>query len=126
VRQSTRHQRRVREEEEEQADAKREQKAQKLENEMRKLDTYYNPTSRSTMDKQNVVEDDEETVKVIIYFVHHNELSSDFGEPKPLEKLGMGRKERKPSMGSEVMNFLNRKAWTKIPRDKADRSGKKT
>jgi hypothetical protein len=32
---------------------------------MRKLDTYYNPTSRSTMDKQNVVEDDEETVKVI-------------------------------------------------------------
>jgi hypothetical protein len=42
-----------------------------------------------------------------------------------LEKLGMGRKERKPSMGSEVMNFLNRKAWTKIPRDKADRSGKK-
>jgi hypothetical protein len=28
-------------------------------------------------------------------------------------------------MGSEVMNFLNRKAWTKIPRDKADRSGKK-
>jgi hypothetical protein len=45
------------------------------ENEMRKLDTYYNPTSRSTMDKQNVVEDDEETVKVI-YFVH-NELSSD-------------------------------------------------
>jgi DNA-binding transcriptional regulator GbsR (MarR family) len=55
-------QRRVREEEdEEQADAQREQKAQKLENEMRKLDTYYNPTSRSTMDKQNVVEDDEES-----------------------------------------------------------------
>jgi hypothetical protein len=62
------------------------------ENEMRKLDTYYNPTSRSTMDKQNVVEDDEETVKVI-YLHNHNELSSDF-EPKPLRSFEwVGKRE---------------------------------
>jgi hypothetical protein len=118
-------QERVREEEdEEQADA--DKKAQKLENELRKLDTYYNPTARSTMDKQNVVEDDEETVKVI-YFVHHNELSSDFGEPKTFKEAwnGSEREKWKPSMGSEVMNFLNRKAWTKITREKAEKSGKK-
>jgi hypothetical protein len=73
------------------------------ENEMRKLDTYYNPTSRSTMDKQNVVEDDEETVKVI-YFVHH-ELSSDLENRFGEAWNGSEREKWKPSMGSEVMNF---------------------
>jgi hypothetical protein len=42
----------IEEEDEEQVDAKRQQKAQKLENELRKLDTYYNPTARPTMDNQ--------------------------------------------------------------------------
>jgi hypothetical protein len=74
-----------------------------------------------------VVEDNEEAVKVI-YFVHHNELlSSDFGEPKTFKEAwnGLEREKWKPSMGSEVMNFLNRKAWTKITREKAEKSGKK-
>jgi hypothetical protein len=47
-------------------------------------------------------------------------------ENQTFGKLGMGRKERNGNHQWEVKsNFLNRKAWTKIPRDKADRSGKK-
>jgi hypothetical protein len=78
------------------------------------------------MDKPNVAEDNEETVKVI-YFMHHNELSSDFGEPKTFKEAWNGTEPEKwkPSMGSEVMNFLNRKAWTKIKRDKTEKTGKK-
>jgi hypothetical protein len=83
---------------------------------MRKLDTYYNPTSRSTMDKQNVVEDDEESKWGYLLAHQYNELSSDFGEPNFWEAWnGSEREKWKPSMGSEV-ELLNRKAWTKNPK----------
>jgi hypothetical protein len=76
--------------EDDEARADRENKAQRLENnEMRKLDTSYNPMARQTMYKHNVVEDEAETVR-IIYFFHHNELSSDFGEPKTFEAAWNG------------------------------------
>jgi hypothetical protein len=104
----------------------RNNKAQRLENELKKLETSYNPISRSTMDKQNLVEDDSETVKEI-HFVHQNELSSDFGEPKTFKEAwnGNDREKWKPSMGSEVMNFLNRKAWKKITKEKLRQLRKK-
>jgi hypothetical protein len=113
-------------EEQEEAKEARDYKAQRLENELKKLETSYNPISRSTMDKQNLVEDESDSVKEI-HFVHQNELSSDFGEPKTFKEAWNGKdgEKWKPSMGKEVMNFLNRKAWTKITREEIDKSGKK-
>jgi hypothetical protein len=114
----------VRDEEDEEAQANREYKAHKLTNAMRKLDTWYNPMSRSTKDQ---VEDDTDSSITDINFVHQNGLSSDFGEPKTFKEAwnGIEQEKWKPSMGSEVMNFLNRKAWTKITREKASKTGKK-
>jgi hypothetical protein len=112
--------------ENEEAKEARDYKAQRLENELKKLETSYNPISRSTMDKQNLVEDETESVTEI-HFVHQNELSSDFGEPKTFKEAwnGKDREKWKPSMGSEVMNFLNRKAWKKISREKIRQLRKK-
>jgi hypothetical protein len=52
-----------------------EAKAHRLENEMRKLDTWYNPVSRPTMDRQNQIEDDSDSVTESL--VHNNGLTSD-------------------------------------------------
>jgi hypothetical protein len=45
-------------------------------------------------------------------FVHQNGLSLYFGEPKTFiePRDGTEGEKWKPSMGSEIMNFLNRKA----------------
>jgi hypothetical protein len=106
--------------ENENAKEARDYKAQRLENELKKLDTSHDPTPRPTMDKQNLVEDETESATEI-HFVHQNELSSDFGEPKTFKEAlwcGTNKEKWKPSMGSEVMNFLNRKAWRKTPKEK--------
>jgi hypothetical protein len=102
-------------------------KAQKLDNELRKLDTWYNPISRSTMDKQIVVEDDTDNTREI-HFVHQNELSSDFGEPKTFKEAWFGpeREKWRPSMKSEIMNFLNRGSWKKVTNEVSLKSGRKT
>jgi hypothetical protein len=78
------------------------------------------------MDRQNQIEDDSDSVTEI-HFVHNNGLTSDFGEPKSFKEAWDGdeREKWKPSMGSEVMNFLNRKAWTKVTRGHAEKTGKK-
>jgi hypothetical protein len=78
---------------------------------------------RSTMHQ---VEDESDSVTEID-FVHLNGLSSDFGEPKTFKEAwdGTEGEKWKPSMGSEVMNFLNIKAWTKITKEKATKTGKK-
>jgi hypothetical protein len=111
---------------EEDAEDARVHKAQRLENEMRKLDTWYNPVSRPTMDKQNAVEEDSDSVTEI-HFVHQTELSSDFGEPKTFNEAWQGpeREKWKPSMKKEIMNFLNRGAWVSVLRIVALKSGKK-
>lgn len=113
-------------EETEDAQETRMHKAQKLENELRKLDTWYNPVSRPTMDKQIVVEEDSDSVREI-HFVHQNELSSDFGEPKTFREAWNGPEQDKwrPSMRNEIMNFLNRGSWTKVTKTVAMKSGRK-
>jgi hypothetical protein len=66
------------------------------------------------MDRQNQIEDDSDSVTEI--HVHNNGLTSDFVSQNLSKKHGTvtNVKKWKPSMGSEVMNFLNRKAWTKV------------
>jgi hypothetical protein len=68
------------------------------------------------MDRQNQIEDDSDSVTEIT--VHNNGLTSDFVSQNLSKKHGTvtNVKKWKPSMGSEVMNFLNRKAWTKVTR----------
>ena len=93
---------------------------------MKKLDTWYNPVSRPTMDKQNVVEENSDSLREI-HFVHQNELSSDFGEPKTFKEAWFGPEQEKwrPSMRNEIMNFLNRGSWIKVTRTFAMKSGRK-
>jgi hypothetical protein len=45
------------------------------------------------MDKQNLVEDETESVTEI-HFVHQNELSSDFGEPKTFKGVAWNKQRK--------------------------------
>jgi hypothetical protein len=99
--------------------------ASRLEREMRKLDVSWNPTAKEAMEKPTVVEQNNRSKQV--HFVFNTELSSDHGEPKELlsEALVGPEKEKwLPSAVNEIMNFISRGSWKKVPRSQARKSGK--
>jgi len=98
--------------------------------ELKGLQTSYNPVSTKLMSQPTVVEPgpDGEDIPKEVHFVFNTELASDFGEPKDLHEAlnGPDAERWKPSIGAEIMNFIKRKSWIKVPRSEAVASGKTT
>ncbi|MFM5988005.1 MAG: reverse transcriptase domain-containing protein [Sphaerospermopsis kisseleviana] len=89
----------------------------KQKRELRKLDTSYNPTS-------NLIEKSADFAEVELDFDDEDghcafsaELASDPGEPKNLKEAleSPERVEWLQSMSKEVLNFLKRGVWIKVP-----------
>ena len=60
------------------------------------------------------------------HVIYNAETASDFGTPESFEEAWNGKdKDRwRPSLVSEVMNFIKRKSWVKKPRAEAIKAGK--
>jgi hypothetical protein len=93
-------------------------KQARINREMRKLNSSFNPT---TMDRQTVIETDKEGAEVAkeVHFVFL--AGSDHKVPENIEQALYGPESEKwtNSAASEIMNFISRKCWKKVPRKKA-------
>jgi hypothetical protein len=98
------------------------EKANRLEREMRRLNTYYNPMTRDTMNQQPTVHrnedgsEEERTVNFCFAAVYMS--AQDFDTPMTVQEAlhGNDREIWTPSVASELMNFIKRKCWKKVPR----------
>ena len=106
------------------------QKALRVERELRRLDTSYNPVQHhQTMSKATLIEEDKPTGDEIskeLHFVFNTALSSDPGEPKTYKAAMEGPEsdQWKVSYAAEIMNFIKRGSWKKVPRENARKLGK--
>jgi hypothetical protein len=99
----------------------------RLEIELRRLDTLYNPRDHTTNNEFTTFRDDDGNEKeMMVNFCFHSVYhASDAAAPK----AATHSEEWILSMASEIMNFLKRKCWKKVPRsipNKADRKIMKT
>ena len=113
----------------------------KLEREMRKLDTSYNPTVRDTGEKPTVRDDNvvvtgdinplpiEVPKEESIYFaeLHNISMMSDVGDPKGFKEAisSVRGKLWKWSMTAEVNNFSHQKAWMPRKLSEVRKKGRK-
>jgi hypothetical protein len=92
-------------------------KQARINREMQKLDSSFNPT---TMDRQTVIETNEEGTEVEkeVHFVFL--AGSDHKVPETIKQALYGPEREKwiNSAASEIMNFISRKCWKKVPRKK--------
>ena len=109
-----------------QADAER--RAKRLQRELQKLDTSYNPTTGGGTRISVETKDGHERE---VFLVFNTELSSDPGEPKTFDEAfdhpnAVERERWRRSIGSEIENFLSRNSWSLYPRADAKADGRKT
>ncbi len=104
-------------------EAERNENADKrVEREMRRLTAYYNPTARDTLNEQLVTyrnQDGTEEERIVNFCFNAVYLSAqDFNTPTTLQEAlnGDDREIWLPSVASELMNFIKRKCWKKVPR----------
>ena len=111
-------------------------KPTKLERELRKLDTVYNPIAT----KATIIDDEEEEEEVekeevehdennneSLHYVYEATLTSDFGSPKTWKETKQTREAEKwkEACKSEIQNFRKRQAWKSVSRERAASLGKK-
>jgi hypothetical protein len=96
-------------------------KRSKVERALARLDWMGDQPQVIENDDDESVDDSEHTHSV------YATLSSDPGEPKTLKEAleGEDSEEWKISMSGEVMNFLRRGAWKKVPKAQVLREGRK-
>ncbi len=99
-------------------------KQAKINREMRKLDSSFNPT---TMERQTIIETDDEGEEVTkeVHFVFL--AGSDHRVPETIGQALYGKEKEKwtVSAASEIMNFISRKCWKKVPRKKPQQMKRK-
>jgi hypothetical protein len=88
-------------------------KNSKLDRELRKLESSFNPMADEMTTEAN--------------FVFTTELCSDPDEPKTFDQafFGPDKKFWKPSLKEEAMKFIKRKAWKKVEREAVRKLGRK-
>ena len=106
-----------------------ENKARKLERELKKLDSSWNPIAKPSMDKATIIVEDDDGVDVEkeVHFVFNTELMTDHGDPKTFRQAMLlpDAVHWKDASGNEAMNFIKRGSWRKILReDVRDKGGK--
>jgi hypothetical protein len=106
----------------------------RLARELSRLNTSFNPTvppvpieTETPTEPEisaNVVDELEEQLRACAFTA---ELTSDPGEPKTLKEALSGPKKEEwlKSCAAEVMNFLNRDAWKKVPMSQLQTEGRK-
>jgi hypothetical protein len=92
-------------------------KQSRINRELRKLDTSFNPTG---MERQNIIETDEDGKETEreVHFVFL--VGQQHGCPESIKEALSGPEKEKwtTSAGDEVMNFIKRKCWKKVSRKK--------
>jgi hypothetical protein len=94
---------------------------------MRKLNVSWNPMAKEAMGKPTAIDVEQAGKTKQVHFVFNTELSSDHGEPKELLSEALVGPEKEmwlPSAVNEIMNFIKRGSWKKVPRSQARKSGK--
>ena len=78
------------------------------------MEIDFNPAHRSTMNSVNVFEQNGDKEK---YFDFNTELQNDEEAPTTLQEAidGPEAEEWKLATASEIMNFIKRKGWKKVP-----------
>jgi hypothetical protein len=103
-------------------------KADRLQRELSKLQTSYNPEAERIMKNPTVIESDTDGTEreTQVHFVFNINVSSDFGEPNTVNEAITGEYRDKwiPAIASELMNFIKRGGWKKVPRIMASEMGK--
>lgn len=93
-------------------------KQSRMNRELRKLDSSFNPTG---MERQLIIETDEEgnETNKEVHFVFL--VGSEQGAPETIQEAIYGPEKEKwtESAAAEIMNFISRKCWKKVPRRKA-------
>ena len=104
-------------------------KARKMERELRKLQTYYNPTlDMKTQPSEFTDEHGNKAEKHVNFnFMTVYTSSVEDGNPETVEKALTGRESEnwKQGIAQEVMNFIKRKCWKKVHRSVPYNLGKK-
>jgi hypothetical protein len=95
-------------------------KATRLEREMRRLESSFNP---GTMARQLILDTDDEgkESEKEVHFLFSMATDDDIETPDTIEQAIYGPEKDKwtPSAAGEIMNFISRKCWKKVPRKKA-------
>jgi hypothetical protein len=92
-------------------------KVRKLERELKKLDSSWNPIDKTATDAPIVIEteDDGKEKAMGAHFVFNAELMNELGDPKTFEEA-MERPDAATwltASGNECVNFINRESWRK-------------
>jgi hypothetical protein len=107
-------------------------KSTRLQRELRKLDTQYNPiVARPAMINDDEVEQqeekDNETETESASYIYEATLTSDFGAPKSWAEAKQTQEVEKwkEAYKSEIQNFRKRRAWKSVSRSHVAQLGKK-
>ena len=101
-----------------------EPKKKKLSREVRGLDTNYNPITQSTRETRRLHTEYNPTIgnNEINWISTHvySAITSDPGEPTTLKEALSGSEtpQWREAIKKEIQNFLTRKVWKKVPREK--------
>lgn len=92
-------------------------KPSRLERELSRLNTYYNPVSNVVEEEEEEKSTTEDTHQVEVHYVFNATLASDPGEPKSLGEALRSPERLKwiEATKKEIENFLKRKVWKPVP-----------
>jgi Reverse transcriptase (RNA-dependent DNA polymerase)/gag-polypeptide of LTR copia-type/Zinc knuckle len=90
--------------------------ATRVERELQRLNTWYNPTQNTVENTEEEEIEFEDAQQIQVHYVFHSELASDPGEPRTIGEALQSRDRVKwiSAMKGEIENFLKRKAWKKV------------
>jgi hypothetical protein len=103
------------------------QRSKKLARELARLDWNVKPPARNMIEDDDAEEEAKDGEENDVQFVFSTSLSSDPGEPKTLKEAleGIDSKLWTASVSGEIMNFLKRDAWKKVPMKQVLAEGRK-